>query len=115
MNRFARFAVAAAAVVVVAVVAYSLLPSRGGTGGLLVSPSPTPLVSPTPVPPLPSGSMSAGTYSVTDATLTLVPYTVTVPAGWARAGATESITKVSRRRMCRHPRIMGAPSDVCVG
>jgi hypothetical protein len=82
MNRFARFAVAAAAVVVVAVVGYSLLPRSGGTGGPLASPSPTPLVSPTPVPPLPSGSMSAGSYSVTDATLTLVPYTVTVPAGW---------------------------------
>jgi hypothetical protein len=52
------------------------------TGHPLASPSPTPLVSPMPAPPLPSGSMSAGTYSVTDATLTLVPYTVTVPAGW---------------------------------
>jgi hypothetical protein len=76
MNRFARFAVAAAAVVVVAVVGYSLLPSRGGTGGQLVSPSPT------PVPLSPSGSMSPGTYAMTDARITLVPYTFMVPAGW---------------------------------
>jgi hypothetical protein len=82
MNRFARFAVAAAAIVVVALVGYSLLPSRGGAGGLLVSPSPTPLVSPTPVPLSPSGSMSPGTYAMTDAGITLVPYIFTVPAGW---------------------------------
>jgi hypothetical protein len=80
MNTYAKLAIAAAAVVVVAVVGYNLLPNRGGiVGG---PPTPTPLVSPSPVPPLPSGSMAAGTYSVTDAALTLVPYTVTVPVGW---------------------------------
>jgi hypothetical protein len=80
MNTYAKLAMAAAAVVVVAVVGYNLLPNRGGTVG--GQPTPTPLVSPSPVPPLPSGSMSAGTYSVTDATLTLFPYTFTVPVGW---------------------------------
>lgn len=79
MNTYAKLAVAAAALVVVAVAGYSLLPGRGGVGG---PPSPTPGVSPTPAPPLPSGSMAAGTYLVSDPTLTLVPYSMTVPAGW---------------------------------
>jgi hypothetical protein len=77
-----RIAIAAAAVVVAAVVGYNLLPGHGGIGGPNTSPSPTPVVSPTAPAPIPSGSMSPGTYSLTDAGLTLVPYTFTVPAGW---------------------------------
>jgi hypothetical protein len=82
MNTYAKAAMAAAALVVVAVVGYNLLPSRSGSGGPPASPSPTPVVSPTPVAVLPSGSMSAGTYAETDPTLTLFPYTFTVPVGW---------------------------------
>ena len=80
MNTYAKLAIAAAAVVVVAIVGYNLLPSRGGTVG--GPPTITPLVSPSPVPPLPSGSMAAGTYVITDPTLTLYPYSFTVPTGW---------------------------------
>jgi hypothetical protein len=74
-----RIAIAAAAVVVVAVVGYNLLPRTGSVGGLA---TPPPSANPTPGPPLPTGSMAAGTYSVRDANLTLIPYTLTVPAGW---------------------------------
>ncbi len=77
-----RIAIAAAAVVVVAVVGYNLLPGRGEIGGPNTPPSPTPLVSPTAPAPLPSGSMAPGTYLLTDPTLTLIPYSMTVPAGW---------------------------------
>jgi len=67
--------------VVVAVVGYNLLPGRGGIGGPNTSPSPTPFVSPRPVLS-PSGSSAAGTYTVTNASFTLVPYSFAVPAGW---------------------------------
>lgn len=83
MNTYAKLALAAAAIVVVALIGYSLLPTRGGVGGVPASPSPIP--SPTAVPPLPSGSMAAGTYLISDPTLTLVPYSLTVPAGWTGA------------------------------
>jgi hypothetical protein len=78
MNRFVGVGLVAAAVVVVALVGYSLLPSRGGTG------APAPSATPTPVAPLPSESLPAGSFTVTNASFTLVPYTFTVPAGWIR-------------------------------
>jgi hypothetical protein len=78
-----RIAIAAAAVVVVAISGCNLVPANPGTGVQATpAPTPTPLVSPSPVPPLPSGSMSAGTYLISDAKLTLIPYMLTVPAGW---------------------------------
>jgi hypothetical protein len=78
MNTFAKLAMAAAAVVVVAIVGINLLPSRGGVGGFLPSPSPAasapPSASPTPSQrPEPSiiegeflrvGSVSTGRHAV---------------------------------------------------
>ena len=81
VNNYAKLAMTAAAVLVVAVVGYNLLPGRPGPGGPRVSPSPTPFISPTPIP---SDSLPAGSYTVTDVSKTLVPYTFTVPAGWIR-------------------------------
>jgi hypothetical protein len=76
MNTYAKFVLAAAAVVLVAVVGYNLLPRNPGVGG-------QPSASPAPTPaPMPSGSMAAGTYLVSASTLTLYPYTFTVPTGW---------------------------------
>jgi hypothetical protein len=76
MNSYTKLAMVAAAVVVVAIVGYNLLPNRGSTGGPRVSPSPAL----TPAP-LPTGSMGAGTYLVSNAGTTLHPYTFTLPAG----------------------------------
>lgn len=81
MNTYAKLAMGAAALVVIALVGYSLLPIHGGVGGNPASPSPIP--TPTAVAPLPSGSMSAGTYLVSDPAVTLFPYSFTVPTGWA--------------------------------
>jgi hypothetical protein len=82
MNTYAKLTIALAAVVVVAVVAYNLLPRYGGVGG--VPTSPPPIASPVPTSgPLPSGSIAAGTYTVSDAAVTLYPYSFTVPTGWS--------------------------------
>jgi hypothetical protein len=80
MNRYAKLAIAIAAVVVVAVVGYNLLPRYGGVGGVPTSPPPS--ASPAPPAAMPSGSMAPGTYLVSDPTLTLYPYSFTVPTGW---------------------------------
>lgn len=86
MSRMTRFLIAAAAVLVVAVVGYNLLPARPSSIGGEPTPgptaSPTNPPSPTPIAPLPSGSMAAGTYLVAGP-VTLVPYSLTVPAGWS--------------------------------
>ena len=87
----ARFALVAAAIAVLAVVAIRFLPSNNV--GPAPAPTPTPTVAPTPSPsptpvsspgPLPtSGEVPAGTYAITDQTLTGVSrLTLTVPAGW---------------------------------
>jgi hypothetical protein len=81
LNTYAKVAIALAAVVVVAVVGYNLLPRYGGVGGVPTTPPPTATPVPTPAP-LPSGSMAAGTYLISDASLTLYPYSLTVPTGW---------------------------------
>lgn len=81
MNTYAKLAMAAAVLVVLALAGYSLLPAHGGVGG--VQASPTPIPNPTAVPPLPSGSMAAGTYLISDPAVTLYPYSFTVPTGWA--------------------------------
>ena len=85
MTRTTQFLIAAAAVLVVVVVGYNLLPARPSSLGGEPTPgptaSPTPIPSPTPIAPLPSGSMAAGTYLIGDP-WSLVPYSLTVPAGW---------------------------------
>ena len=77
LNRSMQAVVAAAAMLVLLIAGYSFLPRTPGSGGPIVLPSP----SPTPRP-IPTGSMAAGRYVVTDPKLTLVPYTFTAPAGW---------------------------------
>ena len=81
MNTLAKTAIAAAAVLVVAILGYNLLPGNQ-VGG---QPTPTPIVTPTPSPSAPPdievGSLSAGTYLYSE--FTLIPFTVTVPNGWA--------------------------------
>jgi hypothetical protein len=77
MNTYAKLAIALAAVVVVAVVGYSLLPTRGGVGGVHASPSPEPTAA-----PIPTGLIAPGTYRSSDTTLEVAPYTVTVSNGW---------------------------------
>jgi hypothetical protein len=81
VNTYAKLAIAAAAVVVAAVVGYNLLPRSGGVGGVPTSPPATASPAPTTAP-MPSGSMAAGTYLVSDPRLTLFPYSFTVPTGW---------------------------------
>jgi hypothetical protein len=75
MSNVTRLGIAAAAVLVVAVLGFNFLPRTTGVGA-----QPTP--SPTLPPPLPGGSLAAGTYTVSDPRLTLVPFTFTVPGGW---------------------------------
>jgi len=86
MNNILKFALAAAAVMVVALAGYNLLPRQTGFGAPpTVTPQPTSTGSPSPTVgplPIPSGSMAAGTYLVSDASLTIHPYTLTVPPGW---------------------------------
>jgi hypothetical protein len=89
MNIPARLAVAAAAVFALAVIGAIAIPKGGSIGGQPTAsptPSPSPVASPvaSPVPPSPSESLPAGSYTVTNAGFTLVPYTFTVPAGWIR-------------------------------
>lgn len=76
MNNLMKFALVAAAVVVVAVAGYNLLPARTGFGAPA---TPTPAVSPGPVP---SGSIGPGTYRSSDPKITVAPYDVTVSGGW---------------------------------
>jgi hypothetical protein len=77
MHGYTRLAIGAAVVLVAAIAGYSLLPRSGSVGNPGTSPSPAPTAG-----PLPSGSMAAGAYLVSDPTLTLIPYTLTVPSGW---------------------------------
>ena len=76
MNSVMKLVVAAAAVVVVAVVGFTFLPGTGSVGGPATSPSPSPAASFT------VGPLEPGTYLMDDPSLTAVPFTFTVPAGW---------------------------------
>jgi hypothetical protein len=81
MNRFTQAAIATAAVLVVAVVGYNVMPRTARPGG---PPTAAPTASPTAVQPLtmtPALAVAPGTYLISDETI--VPFTVTVPEGWA--------------------------------
>jgi hypothetical protein len=97
MNTYAKLAIAAAAVVVVAIVGITMLPARGGVGGVGPSASPSPSLSPSPSPsPPPDASATpaavfpaAGLLAVGRHAMTLngVPFTFDVPtAGWTSNG-----------------------------
>jgi len=80
MSTFAKFVMAAAATVAAVVIGYSLLPRPGGVGGVPTNQPPSSSPAPTPAA-LPTGSIGAGTYLVSDTAMTLHPYTFTLPAG----------------------------------
>jgi hypothetical protein len=97
MSNLAKVALAAAAVVAVLFGASRLLPSASGPGAIQPSPTPGQTATPTDtaapsvafISPGPlcedlsmTGQLEPGTYSVSNAAWTQVPYTVDVPAGW---------------------------------
>jgi len=86
MNTYAKLIAAAAAVLVVAVVGYQFLPRNGGIGGEpTAKPSPTATSSPTAaaIPPLPEGSLAAGTYRLRPFASETMTIDATVPdGGW---------------------------------
>lgn len=97
MNTIAKLAITLAAVVVVAIVGLNLLPEQGSVGGIAPTPSPTPSSTPTPTPAVtaspspvvqylpPVGPLAAGTYPAISE-FDLVPFSFTVPEGWASEG-----------------------------
>ena len=82
MNNMAKLGIAAAAVVVAALLGYNyfVAPNVGGPG--LSDPTPTPIASTAAAPMPGTGPLEAGSYRVTGASFTRVPFTVTVPDGW---------------------------------
>jgi hypothetical protein len=117
MSNLAKVALAAAAVVAVLFGASRLLPSASGPGATQPSPTPSQTAIPTDTPapsvafisPGPicedasmTGQLEPGTYSVSNAAWTQVPYTVDVPAGWTLADG------------CGFQRSAGTNSDVLV-
>jgi len=97
MSNLAKVALAAAAVVAVLFGASRLLPPASGPGAIQPSPTPGQTATPTDmaapsvafISPGPlcedlsmTGQLEPGTYSVSNAAWTQVPYTVEVPAGW---------------------------------
>lgn len=91
MNNQVKLLVGLAAAVVVAVVGYRLLPGIGGTGAT-PPPSPTavtiPSLSPTLIPALPDGTLSAGVYRLAPlASAPSLRIDATVPAGWQGFGS----------------------------
>ncbi len=85
MNNIGKVLIAAAAVVVVAFVGLYFLPRDSGPGGPAPTPSPSLTTTPTPSasPGVAIGPLDPGTYRIDDANRTPVPFTFTVPAGWA--------------------------------
>ena len=96
MNTYAKL-IAAAAVLVVAVVGYQLLPRSDGTAAKptatpspTAQPSPTATESPTAagIPPLPEGTLAAGTYRLSPFAPETMTIDLTVPdGGWLGGGA----------------------------
>ena len=117
MSNLAKVALAAAAAVAVLFGASRLLPSASGPGAIQPSPTPSQTATPTdtaaPSVALISpgticedlsmtGQLEPGTYSVSNAAWTQVPYTVDVPAGWTLVDG------------CGFGRSVGTNSDVLV-
>jgi len=93
MNSALKIALAAAAVLVVAVVGFNLMPQSNQVAAPSQTPAPTPSATSSPSPsPEALGPLEAGTYTIDDPSLTAVPYSFTVPAGWT-GRADGSITK----------------------
>lgn len=86
MNTYVKLMAAAAAVLVVALVGYQFLPRNGGVGGQPTpQPSPTATESPTAavIPPLPEGTLAAGTYRLRPFASATMTIDLTVPdGGW---------------------------------
>ena len=84
MNIYAKVALATAAVVVAALLGYNYLVAPNVGGPRLFGPEPTPVPTPSPIPvptlEMGAGSLSAGSYRITD----VDPFsiTITVPTGW---------------------------------
>lgn len=85
MNNSAKLALAAAAVVVAAILGIQFLGAGQNVGGPdLGDPTPSaPTPSLTPRPLAADGELEPGIYSVTRPDWTPVPFSFTVPAGWA--------------------------------
>lgn len=85
MNNTAKLALAAAAVVVAAILGIQFLGAGQNVGGPDLgdpnSPATTPSLTPRPLPA--DGELEPGVYSVTRPDWTPVPFSFTVPAGWA--------------------------------
>jgi hypothetical protein len=97
MNTYAKLIAAAAAVLVVAVVGYQFLPRSGDTGGQptpTAQPSPTATSSPTAtaIPPLPEGSLAAGTYRLRPFASARMTIDATVPDGGWLGGLPSAIS-----------------------
>ena len=88
LNNVVKVLIAAAAVVAVAFVGLSFLPRQDGVGSPSQSPSPTrtPSTPPSASPGVAVGNLQPGTYRIGDPSVTTVPYTFTVPAGWTGRG-----------------------------
>jgi hypothetical protein len=89
MNTYAKLIAAAAAVLVVAVVGYQLLPRNSGIAAQPTaqpSPTATPSPSATAIPPLPEGTLAAGTYRLRPFPSETMTIDVTVPDGGWQGG-----------------------------
>jgi hypothetical protein len=117
MQRYAMFAIAAAAIVLVAVIGIQFLPGNGGVGGPpnpTASPSPSPSPTPTPTPAALTTTggtaLAAGTYYIDNSypeirgETGLTRLTFTLPAGWVKPNADFLVGKDE-----------GTPTEVMVG
>ena len=85
MNSNLKLLAGAAAAIVLAVVAWQLLPGRTDGPGDRPSATPSPTAAPSPVaiPPLPEGTLTAGTYRLQPReSAPSLSLDATVPAGW---------------------------------
>lgn len=86
MSNIFRLTAVAAVVLVAVVGGVMLLPGNSsgpGTPTATASPTPSPSPSPSPSAKVAIGLMDPGTYRIDFASRTPVPFTFTVPAGWA--------------------------------
>ena len=81
-SNFVRFALVAAALVIVAVVGYQFL-GDSNTGGPDTTQTPQPTASAAVIPPLPEGTLAAGTYRLRPSSSETMTIDATVPdGGW---------------------------------